>query len=403
MKKKGFTLVEMLVVIAIIGILVAMLLPALQAAREAARSANCKANLRQFGIGMLMHADLDPKGRYCTGAFDYRRDGCVDTWGWVADMVNMGVCRPGEMLDPSNSMLGPEKWNDIIGDISTNNGKDGCPTERYDHGACPGLIAEAPGDARAAYAAINFLDKGYNTNYVASWHLVRGGVQTIAGLTGDVVTSLDWMQTTTLASTGKGLDCTLGPLRMTQVEQGVVPSSNIGLLGCGSPGDPSEAILTNELASTQTNTTYMEAGSRLVEAFNDGPAQMNATTGNIQIPKSEDPDMLLQAQAEAANTLYTQDFSTGNGYFLQDIRDWFGLHRGTCNVLMADGSVKQFRDLNNDKFLNNGWTFPVMDETSIAQTGYKPGPVEVQPTELFSGVFLENVFQAKPVDFEATY
>jgi prepilin-type N-terminal cleavage/methylation domain-containing protein/prepilin-type processing-associated H-X9-DG protein len=61
----GFTLVELLVVLAIIGVLVALLIPAVQAARESARRSACMNNLRQIGIGL--HGFESAEGKWPPG------------------------------------------------------------------------------------------------------------------------------------------------------------------------------------------------------------------------------------------------------------------------------------------------------------------------------------------------
>ena len=214
MKKRGFTLVELLVVIAIIGILMAMLFPAFTAIRNAARSTQCKSNLRQLAVCLLVKSTNSPDGSYCTGAFDTVRDGAFDQYSWVSDCFEQDVI-PGQLLCPSSPCLGSEKLNLSSSIAAGEDASSKAPPGRRGVGF------------RDGQSLTDVVEAGYNTNYASSWHMVRSAPIFSSGAT--VGGLKDWWK-------GSVQNCQ-GPLTVRQLDTGDVPANTIALLGCATQGD----------------------------------------------------------------------------------------------------------------------------------------------------------------------
>ncbi len=355
---RGFTIVELLVVISIITILAALLLPAISAARNSARKAGCQSNLRQLGMALQNHTQRDSKQQFCTGAFDWQRDGAVTEIGWVANLVNMEI-PVGDMLCGGNPARISETYNDLLNldpgtvPVACVNLAGG-PARLLPDGtqlvnACRQIVdggLPRGSEPRRLLVETQILKRKYNSNYAASWFLVRSAVNLDASGNPQPATA-------GCSSSLQSRSATMGPLGLRLLDTATVPASNVPLLG--------DAATVGQL-------------SQSLDGFPGGePTAISLTAGPVRTADMSTPSFASGTKRDGPAGWW----KVWNREVLQDYRGLAPVHSGTCNVLFADGSVRTLVDENTDGYLNNG--FP-----AASGGGFADDRVEVAPADLVS-------------------
>lgn len=163
LSRHGFTLVELLVVITVIGLLVALLLPAVQMARESGRRTQCIGNLKQIGAAAQLCHNTHGKFPASTGTWE--------SWTWAFKLLPFleqkevadAWDRKGDFLTPANRKLAarpipvfkcPSALSEEVYTYTADGGEQ--PFGTIDYKGCQSVNASDP--AYAHWHKVNWLD-----------------------------------------------------------------------------------------------------------------------------------------------------------------------------------------------------------------------------------------------------
>ncbi|MBQ9373024.1 MAG: DUF1559 domain-containing protein [Thermoguttaceae bacterium] len=344
-RRRGFSLVELLVVIGIIGMLIGLLLPAVQAAREAARRSECANNLRQLGLSVQLHADAH-KGRLPRGAREWN----FLTWATfilpyieqqnLYAKMSVGYCPAGSKTGPDGFVYDP---NDEIegGRYSREQNRLAWQT-RVPTYNCPSDLEN------------DFYMEGPNKTYPKVSYVACGGATAI-GYKGDA--QFGWSPDY-WALQGQGGDsrdvvgknsALFGMLMEigSHEERASIFQTNVGMVSLSSVKDG----LSNTLAFSETIQTFNDLERSAEESdIRGGVYRGDAAFFSCYYePNSEYPDEVMSpAYCHSPDKLVTlgapctvETSSRGSWEVRMSARS---RHAGGVNAALGDGSVKYFGD-----------------------------------------------------------
>ncbi len=225
-KRHAFTLIELLVVIAIIAILMAILFPALQKAKELGQGAVCRANLKNYTLGIYMYLDdndqrfPDPSScyfsqatpyaveaglsspihlRWCNGELYLRnhREYAGPFYSYMADARSF-IC-------PTFSRIAHQSSEDHFYQAESNKIRDYRPWYNYTMNAYLGTSASGksvlklgnvrrPGQTFAFTEESALVDTAYNVSGLNDTYMIPGSESMIKGWLSHGTVNGDWQQ-----------------------------------------------------------------------------------------------------------------------------------------------------------------------------------------------------------------